>query len=542
VDRVISSNLERLVALVLLRWRMDLRGFRRGPERGLGLLVMLPGLLIMAVLVASLVYLGVSTLVRSSPHQVLPVLSLAASALGLLWVLSPLMTGLVLTEAHDLSRLLHFPVSPGLLVVASLVANLAQPMVLAEVPTLLLASAALSQGIGEMVLALIGLALALAFTLAAAHLAGVVLHGLSRNRRLHDRFLFISIGLASLLGLLPFLIFSGTLRLGGLVSRLVAADVGRVVPFSWGVRAAIHAGQGELVPFLGWAALQAGALVATVAVAAALSHRLYRGELDLGRSRGDDAAARGRMLLPGSVGALLEKDVRVLWRDPALKASLLAGFVGPVLYLILMRQMGGMMGSGGGLLILASVIGISASSANAFGSERRGLALLFGFPIPRWRVLVAKNVLALLMRLPGLLTLVLIGPLLAPISHLPAALVIAVVTALLAAGAENYVSILFPTPVPPPGGNPYGGAVSGPRGLLAVLVGMALFMSALMLSTPFVLLAGLPLWLGNTAWWWASLPLALAGGVSVYALLVGGAEAVLNRREPELLERVLGES
>jgi hypothetical protein len=133
------------------------------------------------------------------------------------------------------------------------------------------------------------------------------------------------------------------------------------------------------------------------------------------------------------------------------------------------------------------------------------------------------------------------GPLIAPISHLPAALVIAVVTALLAAGAENYVAILFPNPVPPPGGNPYGGAVSGPRGLVAVLVGMALFMTAMLLATPFVLLAGLPLWLHATAWWWVSLPLALAGGVSVYALLVGGAEAVLSRREPELLERVLVE-
>jgi ABC-2 type transport system permease protein len=472
---------------------------------------------------------------------VLPVLSLVASVLGVLWVLSPFLTGLVLTEAHDLTRLLHFPVSPGLLVVASLVANLAQPMVLAEVPTLLLVAAALADGVIEMAFALVGLVLGLAFVLAAAHLAGVILHGLSRNRRLHDRFLFVSIGLASLLGLLPFLIFSGTLRLGGLVSRLVAADVGRVVPFSWGVRAAVHAGRGDLLACAGWATLQAVALVMTVALAAAISHRLYRGELDLGRSAGEDATARARMRLPGSIGALLEKDLRVLWRDPALKASLLAGFVGPVLYLILMRQMGGMMGSGGGLLILASVIGISASSTNAFGNERRGLALLFAFPIPRWRVLVAKNMLALLMRFPGLLTLVLVGPLIAPVSHLPAALVIAIVTALLAAGAENYVSILFPTPVPPPGGNPYGGAASGPRGLLAVLVGMALFTSALILAMPFVLLAGLPLWLGNAAWWWISLPLALAGGVSVYALLVGGAEAVLSRREPELLERVLGE-
>jgi hypothetical protein len=247
------------------------------------------------------------------------------------------------------------------------------------------------------------------------------------------------------------------------------------------------------------------------------------------------------MPLPGAIGALLEKDLRGLWRDPALKASLFAGFVGPLLYLILLRQMGGFMGGGGGLLMLAAFIGISASSTNAFGNERRGLSLLFGFPVARWRMLVAKNLLALCLRAPGLLTLMVMGPLIAPASHLPAAMVIAVVTALLAAGAENYVAILFPNPVPPPGGNPYGGAVSGPRGLVAVLVGMALFFSAMILAAPFVLLAGLPLWLGATLWWWVSLPLALAGGVSVYAMLVGGAEALLTRREPELLEKVLVE-
>jgi ABC-2 type transport system permease protein len=540
VDRL-TPSLQRLLALVLIRWRMDLRGLRRGPERGLGLLILLPGLLLTAVLIAGLAYFGVSSLVRSSPGHVLPVLSLVAGLLGLLWVLSPLLTGLVLTEAHDLTRLLHFPVSPGLLVVASLIANLAQPLLLAEVPTLLVVAAALSDGVVGMALAVAGLALGLAFTVAAAHLAGVVLHGLSRNRRLHDRFLFFSIGLASLIGLLPFLIFSGTLRVGGVASRLVAADVGRFAPFAWGVRAAVHAGRGELGGFLAWAVLQAVALVAVVGLAAALSHRLYRGEVDLGRSARQGGAARARMLLPGSIGALLEKDLRVLWRDPALKASLLAGFVGPLLYLIVVRQMGGLMGAGGGLLVLATVIGISATSSNAFGSERRGLGLLFAFPLPRWRVLVAKNVLALLMRLPGLVTLVVIGPLIAPLSHLPAALVIAVITALLGAGAENFVSILFPNPVPPPGGNPYGGAVTGPRGLVAVMVGMALFFTAMLLATPFVLLAGLPLWLNATHWWWISLPLALAGGVSVYALLVGGAEALLAGREPELLERVLGE-
>jgi hypothetical protein len=38
-----------------------------------------------------------------------------------------------------------------------------------------------------------------------------------------------------------------------------------------------------------------------------------------------------------------------------------------------------------------------------------------------------------------------------------------------------------------------------------------------------------------------TLPIALAGAAGVYALLVGAAAGQLERREPELLARVLGE-
>jgi hypothetical protein len=39
-----------------------------------------------------------------------------------------------------------------------------------------------------------------------------------------------------------------------------------------------------------------------------------------------------------------------------------------------------------------------------------------------------------------------------------------------------------------------------------------------------------------------SLPLALAGAAAAYAMLVAGAARVLERREPDLLQRVLGEA
>jgi hypothetical protein len=108
------------------------------------------------------------------------------------------------------------------------------------------------------------------------------------------------------------------------------------------------------------------------------------------------------------------------------------------------------------------------------------------------------------------------------------------------AATDNYLSILYPTPVPDPGRNPYA-AVSGSRGLTAVFVMGLLMMAALVLASPFVFLTFLPLLLEMRGLLFFSIPLALAGAAGAYLLLVGGAAQLLGRREPELLARVLAE-
>jgi hypothetical protein len=66
-------------------------------------------------------------------------------------------------------------------------------------------------------------------------------------------------------------------------------------------------------------------------------------------------------------------------------------------------------------------------------------------------------------------------------------------------------------------------------------------LGALAVSAPFALLAWLPVWFRAPWLWLFSLPLALAGAASVYAMLVAGAAGMLERREPELLQRILEE-
>jgi hypothetical protein len=193
------------------------------------------------------------------------------------------------------------------------------------------------------------------------------------------------------------------------------------------------------------------------------------------------------------------------------------------------------------LLTLAAMIGASSFGANAFGFERRGLSLLLSFPAERWRLLLAKNLAWAVFRLPGFLMLLIAGLLMVPPSHLPAAFTVAVVCWLQAAGLDNYLSILFPVTAPSAGRSPYAGSAGG-RGFGAAALAALLLFAALALAAPFVFLAWLPLLLGKPWLWLVCLPLALAGSLAVYAMLLGGAERLLERREPELLERVLGEA
>ena len=71
--------MDRLIGLVLLRWRMDLRGLRRTPERLAGLVLLVPVLGLSAAFAAAVVYVGARTLGARDPDLVLPLASLLAT-------------------------------------------------------------------------------------------------------------------------------------------------------------------------------------------------------------------------------------------------------------------------------------------------------------------------------------------------------------------------------------------------------------------------------------------------------------------------------
>jgi ABC-2 type transport system permease protein len=526
---------DRLIGLVLLRWRMELRGLRRTPERLAGLVLLVPVLVISATFAAGAVYVGARALAARDVDLLMPAASMIATAIGVFWMVAPMMTGLALSETHDLSRLLIFPIPLWSLAASSLLANLLQPLVLAKMPVVIGLAAGLAERPSALPWTLIGVGLSFVFMLAAVQLSSLLLMGVARSRRFQDVALFAGIGMGFVLSMAPLALLSaGPAPLRVLERLLVGHDLFALSPFAWGIRAAVRAGQGDAQGFALYGAAAVAAIGAALGLSTAVIARIHRGEMDLGTFTTAGKGRAARMRFSGPLGTLVEKDLRVAWRDPALKASLFMSLVSPLLFLFFISRATGS-ARGTSVLVLAGIVGVSVFGANTFGLERRGIGLLMAFPVERWRILVAKNLASIALRLPSLLTVILASALIAP-GLLPAAVTIAIAGLLISAGVDNFASILFPLPAPEPGRAP--GAAGG-RGLGTVALSALLLTLALLTASPFVLLAWLPLLLGMPLLWLVTLPLALAGAAAVYAILVAGAEKLLRRREPDVLERIL---
>ena len=526
-----------LIALVGLRFRLEARAIAGSRGRKLGLVFALPALALFSAATALGAFALVRLVSRAEPGLLLPALSAIATLFGLSWAFSPLLAGIAATETHDLTRLMPYPVPLRTLVASSLVANLLQPTVLAQLPPLVALALALSGR--QFVPAFLALSSGLLLVVAAGQTVGIALHALSRNRRIHDRVLFAGIGLGVLLSLVPILVLSrGGTAARRLLMTLLERDVFALSPFAWSARAAVHAGRGDWPGFVAWGAAAGVAVVAAVGLSTAIAHRLYRGELDTGQAAA--GTSRARMRLPGVVGAVVEKDLRTSWRDPRLKAVTLSGVIGPLLLLFLLGQ-GSPAGIGPGqLFLVASIAGLGTVGSNALALERQGLGLLFGFPVDRLALLAGKNLALVVMRAPVLLSLTLATLFIAGPVVAPAVATVVLLAQVLASAADNYVQILFPVPMPAAGRDP-SAPVSGTRGLGAAAISLVAMTVTLAVVAPFAFLAWLPQLLGETWLFVLTLPLALAGACAVYFMATSGAARLLVRREPELLARLRGD-
>ena len=173
--------MDRLIALVVLRFRLDLRALLGARERLLGLALFVPMLAFGSAAASFFVFAGVSAVSRAHPEWLLPVVYAAATVVGLFWAFSPLLAGVSFSDTHDMSRLLHFPVPLPVLFVSSILANLLEPLVLAKLPPLVALAVALGGLSPRLPLALVGVLLSFVFTLVATQVTGLLLLGISRK-------------------------------------------------------------------------------------------------------------------------------------------------------------------------------------------------------------------------------------------------------------------------------------------------------------------------------------------------------------------------
>jgi hypothetical protein len=202
------------------------------------------------------------------------------------------------------SRLLHFPVPVAVLVAASLAGNLLQPTVLASLPVAAAVAFALSRTPATLPFTFAGSLLSLLFLLSATQVSGLLLHGISRRRRFQDVAIFLVVGLGFVISIVPMILISGSAGPAlGLLRGLAGHDVAVLSPFAWGIRAAVHAGDGDARS--GWR--RPGRAIAGAGLSAASSS----GSTARAGMGGPPARAkpRGRDG-PRAIGAQLEKDPR----------------------------------------------------------------------------------------------------------------------------------------------------------------------------------------------------------------------------------------
>jgi len=302
----------------------------------------------------------------------------------------------------------------------------------------------------------------------------------------------------------------------------------------------------------GWyAPVVLAAAVGTVAGLYGLSGFLLRRLMEEGtaktaRRRGAPTVRRA-LKRPGLIERLpmwpfILRDFRYLSRDPYLKTMVLGMVMGPVIILAVLAGPGGRLGMhflhyGAPFLLLMYC---SQLSNNHLGLERAGLLNTLVSPVPRWRLLLGKNMV--LMAFYLLLMCLPVGLLVwrkASAFDIASDVVLAVALAPIYFGLGNFLSILMPVPMAPKGKRLRAQVPMGRMFMLAiaqiVLLGLAGLAAAPLFLGRFALS-----YLGGGAW------LAeVAGGAMIlyglliYALLLGGATRLMPRREPDIYEAVL---
>lgn len=548
---------EQLLLMLWLKRRLLWRHYTQSLPAAVGaivaVLVMLPGALAIALSLLA----GYLRLDPPGPDHLLRAALLATYAV---WILSPLF-GYVLTEDYDLSKLFVYPVSLHTICLGAAAGSVLDIGVLAMLPSMLAAVVGFATSLPAFAIIVAALALFLFHTLALSQALPLAGAAALRSRRARDLLVVVAPFIAIVVYAVSVL---GTRRAADwdwqwslLLDSAPWRALGYLPP-GMAAHAAAAARRGDFAPALAWTLTLAALAVATLHFAAWLMRLAYAGEGPAvavrarareRAARAPGALARTLNLLPPVVGAVTQKELRYLSRDPALKSRLVAA-----LYFALVigvaflypraldrAELGGAMRQVG-LWAVAAVLALTQSDLvfNIFGDEGPAAAALFMFPSSRRHIIMGKN-LAFFVALAGL-NCALVGGLSAAAGELalwPVAALWAAELTAIAVACGNLVSVWHPVRMVTRGWLPQRRSASLSFFRAVVYLLFALLVGLLSLPA-LAALAGPVYWLG-APWLLLGVPASLAWVWGCYAGCLRVAERELLAREIEVAERVAKE-
>ncbi|HEX9039354.1 MAG TPA: hypothetical protein VF808_20400 [Ktedonobacterales bacterium] len=543
--------------LLWLRWTLGLRAYRRRLSSIVGAVAMVVFILGFGLTSSILTGLGYHYLPRSAAEQLL---FATLTFLYVAWVALPIVQYAV-NEGLDVSKLATYPLTRAERMVALTLATLLDPatFIIAALFTAVL----ISWGAGPLPVA-IGVVALLAFyvhTVGMSQMAVAALVGMLRSRRYRDLSVVI-FALMSVTCSLAGQFATTLLRHADGLSLLGRLDIGRYaqwLPPGMAARAILQANAGDPLGALAWLlALVALVPVLLTAWAWTLDRSVTSAESAGGgrplrrRVSPEGAAAMARPARAGRpwispvVAAVAVKDLRYLWRDPQIKASLLSSLVlllvvfapnlahadhAPAHPDFFYERMAGMEPL---LAPLPALLIVLTLSVNALGLERQGLGTLLLFPARPLDILWGKNLAVALVALVAQVGL--IAASCAVTGAWPAAwlaLVEGVAATLTLLGAGNITSTLLPLRVRSLAVG--SGSVSSDNGCLRSVISLGALWGTLIALAPVFVLLLMPPLLGRREWLAVAAPLALLYGLAMYQIATRLIAPWLGKRAPEIV-------
>lgn len=565
-------NPRHVATLLWMRWKLTVRGYRRG--RAAGILSLLFSLLFIVLIVGAAAF-GTNFGYVRLPHPLAVQLLFAVIAgVYVVWIVLPLLQ-YSLNEGLDITKIQIYPVTRAEQMVSLVLATLMDvgtlgllgmyvPIVLRWSPTP--AAAALT---------VVALALAYVHTVGISQLVLAAMMGLLRSRRFRD----VSIVAFALLGASCSFLGQFIARLFALTNPSAVVNIHldtylQYTPPGIAARAIALGAAGEYLPALGWLAALAALVPVLLAVWARVLERGITAAETGGSAPGrrvrrrapaptnvasapaaangaslaataTTAAASRRGVLAPAALAIAAKDARYLWRDPQLKASLLSSLF--VLVFVLFPSFGS--ARVGATFLqpmrvlyapLPTLIVALNLSLNSLGLERQALQMLYLFPVRPLDVFWGKNLTVGSITFGAQVVLATgLAALTGGWSYLPLALAAGLASVLVLMACGNVTSVLMPFRVREFRSGRTN--LSSENGCLRSILSMVTLAVSAILLLPVVAALVIPLVLDQRLWFIGSLPAAVAYGAALHQIATRLIAPRMLTRAPEILAATIRE-